>query len=75
MNDADTIARIAVDTILGNHKFSAFDALKLKGVYDRFCKNPELKAEVVHKLAERLVESAPDLASKLCDALASRVGR
>jgi hypothetical protein len=69
------LAKIAADALLGNLKLGAFDKVKLATSYTAFLASPEAKRQAIDRIAQELAERAPDVAARLCDALAERVGK
>lgn len=74
-DDAQKIAMLAADAILGTLNLGFSDGLKLKGLYARYTADPGLRDRTVAALADELCARAPALAGKLCDAIAAKVGR
>jgi len=73
--DAQTIASLAADALLGTLKLSVGDAIKLSGLYKRYASNPDLRSLAVEALAQELCERSPLTAGALCDAIAHKVGK
>lgn len=74
-SDAERIASLAADALLGTLTMSVGEGWALRDVFKRYGANPAQRAVALDALARELTTRAPDVAAKLCDALAAHVGR
>lgn len=73
--DTERIAGLAADALLGSLSLSVGEGFALREVFKRYGANPAQRAVALDALARELSSRAPDVAAKLCDALAAQVGR
>ncbi len=73
--DAETIASVAVDGLLGVASVGIVEGIKLRAAYARVMADPAAKVLAVERFAELLTKRNAAVATQLCDSLAAKVGR
>lgn len=72
---ADQVGKLAADALRGSLTMTMGDGLRLVKTFAAYNRDPALRLLAVRQFADLLAREAPDVASRLVDALAERVGR